>query len=284
MLWRRRGRQTTPEVITQDIALDQCTPGIFRAAIIERGFIVLRRAIRREKVLHFKTAYVAPAVAYFSSLDAEEISAMDKNEVGQWWPGNEIDFIAQQCRNGFVNEPMLAQYSKGIASYFDLISDPRLHALLAAAFPGKIFVASPVTNCRTIDPSWSGVPLHCDLLYHRDSLFSLNFWTPLDPAGPKFSCPTLETVALSLIEVARFTKFAANPISFDQTRFDRALLQETYGEERIYVHDVDAGDILVFSSWTLHRSYSVPTMSHARLSAEIRLTGPDIIAEDILGR
>lgn len=104
---------------------------------------------------------------------------------------------------------MLMQASGRQASYYDLVSHPYFHALLAIAFPGTPFIPSPVANCRRIDPTstvkpdigWAPpTPFHCDLRYHRDAKFAINFWAPLDPVGPVHGSPTLETVTASIAE------------------------------------------------------------------------------------
>ena len=193
-----------------EISFADCTGRMFRDALTDVGFITLRNAIPLEKLHHFRDAFVLPAIDLYARMTREEIVSRCR-EGAQWWgDDSSLEMWIGSCATGTISDPMLSQATGSVASHFDLVSNPSFHALLAMALPGTPFLASPVAHCRRISPAsqpsgsgWAGaVPLHCDLRYHRDAKFAVNFWTPLTPAGPAHDSPTLETAAISLADVA----------------------------------------------------------------------------------
>lgn len=178
----------------REVNLENCTAELFGDALLHSGALVFRSALPVPKLAHFKTR-LNSVIDHYVGLTEQQIEKLDHQ---RWWPGNSLPFVFMQTRRGFVNDRMLQAATRGEISFYDLISDPRIHALTACAFPGMLFRPSLVTTCRRIPPSkpsegWSPpVPLHCDIRYHRDAPFALNFWIPLDPAGERFESSGLE--------------------------------------------------------------------------------------------
>jgi len=254
--------------------LGACTPTAFKNALTDQGIIILRSAINRGKLWHIK-AQLERALAFYASLTESEIATLDYD---RWWgAGNSPAFQLHQAHNGYISDPMLADATEGAVSFYDLISDPAFHALLAGAFPGLIFRKSTVTHCRRIRPDhqhgWgTPVPLHCDLRYHRDGPFALNFWVPFDPAGGAFGRPGLEIASIGPAAMARYLESngAALP-TFNERKFEIDEFERSFGIDALERPNLDLGDVMVFTSWTLHRTYIPKDASDGRLSAEVRM-------------
>jgi hypothetical protein len=180
---------------------------------------------------------------------------------------------------------MLRDASEGGASFYDLISDPRLHGFVACAFPGTVFRPSGATSCRRVSPDgkdgngWAlPVILHCDRRYHLDGMFALNFWTPLDPAGDAFSSPSLEVFPVSFAALHGYLEpDTSKPGLFDAGKFKPESVSDAFGLLP-YRAQLSPGDIMVFTSWTLHQTYVPVNATRSRLSAEVRLVTTDIPA------
>jgi hypothetical protein len=100
------------------------------------------------------------------------------------------------------------------------------------------------------------------LAYHQDGFFAdpgYNFWTPLVDAG--VTAPGLEVVVGS-----------GGPIlSHDVIRHDIAgHIAEHYGQQCLWHPEIRAGDVLVFTTFMMHRTYYSPEMNQVRHSLEIR--------------
>ena len=250
----------------QDVAFSKCSPSMFGKAVTEHGYIILRSAISKQKVTRFKRE-LEPIIADYMELTADTIK--DRNWQ-RWWPGNPVSFALDLAQAGYINDEMVKDASQETVSMYDLISDPRFYALLEGGFPNQIFRATPVAHCRRmtkkIDPR-AFVPLHCDIRYHQDGLFALNFWTPLDPAGDAFGTAGIEVWPVGFRTMRDFVgEDFSDGAAIDQHMQD---VPTTFGaSERT---NIDTGDVLVFNSWTPHRT-SVPDQAKAdRLSVEVRL-------------
>jgi hypothetical protein len=124
--------------------------------------------------------------------------------------------------------------------------------------------------------------LHCDQRYHQEGRFTLNFWAPLDPAGEDFASPGLEVAPLPFVDVRDYLdpdgtgaglliadKYSDNAVA----RVFGSVFQRT---------NLAVGDVMVFTSWTLHKTYVPENVANSRLSAEIRLA-TDVIPDEMMG-
>jgi hypothetical protein len=206
------------------------------------------------------------AGTYYSALTKSDLAKLDYQK---WWPGNAVDFVYAMASTGGVNEPMLRDATDGVISFYDLISDPAFHALLAGAFPGLTFRSSIVAHCRRM-PATRSTPigLHCDIRYHRDGPFALNFWTPLDPAGEQFGTSGLEVWPVGYERMISYFGEGTSALD-DDGKFSPSSIESEFGPGMST--NIDVGDIMVFTSWTLHRTYVPQNVRADRLSAEIRL-------------
>lgn len=67
--------------IPSEIAFVDCTANIFRAALLNQGYIVLRGAIPPAKVAHFRDSFVLPAIAHYARLTEADIAALDPRQM-----------------------------------------------------------------------------------------------------------------------------------------------------------------------------------------------------------
>jgi hypothetical protein len=272
-----------------EVEFSACDARTFRSALLERGGILLRNAIHPNKVAFFKAQLLDPALAFYSDLTEEQIEAQSPE---RWWGGaNPMSFYQYQLRHGYVSDVMLAQATGGVGSYYDLISDPRFHELVSLAFPGRAFRRSPVAHCRRVkdrDPGkgWAKPEtMHCDLRYHRDTLFALNFWVPFEPSGEAHRSPGLEIAAVDLRTVASYLEYDPHTSAlFNEAKFERSIIVAAFGEQCMSRPVLAPGDVLVFTNWTLHGTYLSPLMTRGRLSAEVRLAGDNSVADELILR
>jgi hypothetical protein len=273
-----------------DIALSDCTNELFRRRILERGYLILRGAIPPSKLAQFRQHFIGPALEWYSSLSDQELE--QRIRISWWGSGGDQAFYRGQRDRGYLSEGILQDFTGGAASFYDLLSDPTFHRLMTQGFPETGFRKSVVTLCRRVAPGelirgW-GRPtvFHIDLRYHQETLFALNFWTPLDPAGAAYRSPGIEIVDMGLRDVAKWLEFTprGNEISgvFNTERFDFDRFVAIHGTDNISRPDLAPGDILVFSNFALHRTYIPPDAAHPRLSAEIRFVGESAVALAII--
>jgi hypothetical protein len=226
----------------------ECDPRLFGAAVAEHGVIILRSAIDRRKIARFKVK-LEQAITYYSALTKSDIAKLDYQK---WWPGNGVDFAYSMASTGHVNEAMLRDRTNGAISFYDLISDPTFHGLMAGAFPGLVFKSSIVAHCRRM-PAAAPIPigLHCDVRYHRDAPFALNFWTPLDPAGEPYGTSGLEVWPVGFKKMIAYFGKGASALDND-TKYLPSSIEGAFGPGTRT--NIDAGDVMVFTSWTPHLS------------------------------
>jgi hypothetical protein len=260
----------------REIDFSACTPNLFRAELKKSGVIILRGAISKGRIAATK-ATVEAAIQKLSAVTEETINAWDWQ---RWWPGNPVSFSIGKARSGEFNDAMIREVTDDSFSYYDLISAPAFHGLMASAFPGLIFRSTPVAHCRKVSHEKDGVKLHCDIRYHRDGPFALNFWTPLDPAGEKFGTSGLEIWPVGYPAVRKYLQH--DGVSPGDMRDDlMGAVPQVFGPP--VRTNIDAGDVVVFTSWTLHRTYFPDDHCSDRLSVEVRLAA-DLWPDDPLVR
>jgi hypothetical protein len=260
----------------REVDFVSCTPDLFRAELKKRGVIILRGAISKRRIAATK-AKVEAAIQKLSTVTEESINEWNWQ---QWWPGNSISFSIGKARGGEINDAMVRDATDDSLSFYDLISAPPFHRLLARGFPGLDFRSTPVAHCRKMSPKIGGIKLHCDIRYHRDGPFALNFWTPLDPAGEKFGTSGLEIWPIGYAAVRKYLQH--NGVSPKDMRDDLIeAVPQVFGPP--VRTNIDAGDVMVFTSWTLHRTYFPDSDCADRTSVEVRLAA-DQWPDDPLAR
>jgi hypothetical protein len=273
-----------------DIALDDCTGMLFRRRILDHGYIILRNAVSPAKIAQFRQNAVEPALDRYISLSDQELE--QRMRVSWWGSGGDQIFHRGQRDRGHLSEGILQDFTDGKASFYDLLSNPIIDRLLSDAFPETDLRKSLVTLYRRVATGelvagW-GRPtvFHIDLRYHQETLFALNFWTPLDPAGAAYRSPGLEIVDMGLKDVAAWLEFVPSQDNtsgtFNIERFDFDRFIAAHGTDCVSRPDLAPGDILVFSNFALHRTHIPSGALHARSSAEIRFAGDSAVTLAVL--
>lgn len=153
-----------------------------------------------------------------------------------------------------------------------VLSTPLIHYLVAYYNNDVGFIAN---NClpRRQHPKEiknPSVPYHQDAAFIGDTFFVLNCWTPLVPCGK--DAPSLEVVLdgsiRSLIKPPYLGEADKTP--YEQISHEPQWVQEQYGDEKCWHPEMEPGDVLVFSNFTLHRTYQTPMMTEERISVELR--------------
>jgi len=111
--------------------------------------------------------------------------------------------------------------------------------------------------------------------FHQDAFFSdfsYNFWTPLNDAG-------MTSANLELIIGSGEPLFPLTGIS--DSVLTEQCLRQCYGNHAFWHPIIKAGDVLVFSTFVMHRTRQTPEMADERYSMEIR--GPITAPVKIVG-
>ncbi len=276
----RRPRWRTRDLC--DLPVSRVDPRLFRAELLKRGAIMIRGAADA-RVLAAIRAELDAAFAELAVIPPEEFvrraQGDDPVERDYW----------TQTRWGHIYDRHFKKRTGGALSFFDALDRARLREVAAAAFPECAFEESIVTNCKRIDPRESdrhlwGFPVafHVDAQYHDHEVFALNFWTPITACGR--DAPGLQ-VALAPVETTKdYLGYdpesrtmragdVANTHKFDLGAMDEGAIVARFGAGSLFAPEFAPGDVLVFTNFTLHRTYVHPGMDRPRLSLELRIDG-----------
>jgi hypothetical protein len=100
--------------------------------------------------------------------------------------------------------------------------------------------------------------------FHQDAFFmdfSYNFWTPLNDAG--VTSPNVEVIVGSGEPLFSLAGISDSVLTEQH-------LRRCYGDAAFWHPILNAGDVLVFSTFLMHRTRQTPEMTHERYSIEIR--------------
>lgn len=186
------------------------------------------------------------------------------------------------CRRwNMFTDRMLRFATDGTHNFFELLSE-RIWSAIASLSPGP-FAPSVVAHSRSIDPhrgktaygrttveavSSTAVSLHYDRLYHDEGNFMINVWCPVQDVGEKFGRPSLSFIPAPLHEAVQLFRNNDDLLKPTDPQFQRFVA----GRQSVPI-ELAAGDVVIFSNWTLHESYITPSMTEGRTSAEIRVLG-----------
>jgi hypothetical protein len=102
----------------------------------------------------------------------------------------------------------------------------------------------------------------------------LNVWVPMTPCGKE--APSLEFVIVEPGVVREYSEYNPDlPFEADQfgrlNRFNRDVfeiepMQERFERWRFWPPTFQLGDVILFSGWTLHRTFVEPGMKKTRIS------------------
>jgi hypothetical protein len=241
-----------------------------------RGFAVIRNAIDRRRVEWFFAECVQPATAFWSARAITDADVTTMNGYyGGPWPAESYKYC-QHWR--YVMDRMLRFATGGTHNFFELLSEPiwsAISSLSAGPFIPSVWATSrsvdhdkgKSTHDDTVTTS-TAESLHYDRLYHDDGDFVINVWCPLQDVGETFGRPSVSLIPAPLHEIVPLFRNNGDVLKPSDPRFKRFVA----GRESTPI-ELAAGDVVIFSNWTLHETYITSSMREGRTSAEIRLLG-----------
>lgn len=143
--------------------------------------------------------------------------------------------------------------------------------LYAAAFGPRYHLTLNNTLLRRQSPGQVApqVPFHQDASFLGQETDVLNAWIPLDPCGPGTDSPSLEVVLTDTREVLDCTDSPESEL-FDAIELSPESLDERFGSSARWRPTFEAGDALMMSERSIHRTYVESGMTRVRTSIESR--------------
>lgn len=140
---------------------------------------------------------------------------------------------------------------------------------LARAYLGHEPSLAPDRYVREIRPE----RIDTHLPYHQDQSILgrrlVNVWCPLSRSGDV--SPGLELVRFSQFALLPPAPVPGSPYAVEKVRLEESDVRRRFDPALFWRPVVDAGDVLVFSGTTIHRTYGLPGMTQSRFSVEARL-------------
>ena len=114
------------------------------------------------------------------------------------------------------------------------------------------------------------VPFHQDAAFMGDQFLKLNVWTPLVACGE--SSPGLEVLREGSIKTLIRPTHLGDPdkTPYEQISLPPEWVKQNYGLSKLWHPKMTPGDVLVFSNFTVHRTYQTSDMKMERISLELR--------------
>lgn len=298
---RRIMRRDDPAPEAQ-IELDAAsfTRGTLREGIRQHSFVIVRGLIDPNRIRYFNEVVIPESIAFYRNFKPENFESDSfKAFVAR---GRSV---SREYFEGMISQDLLTDHlvefaRQGQDRLYDLISDPRIHGVLASAFPAACFSSSNVCHIRSIHPDhnsslydekyWAEkLLLHCDLYYHQESHFTLNIWVPFMDVGAGVGRPSLELVDAPLSESIAYAKYkhadvGIRPLPAALT-FDPDCDTEVasyFGQNKLVDLNLRVGDVAIFTGWTHHRTFVTREMNAGRTSAEVRIVGNSSALESLV--
>lgn len=257
------------------------TPEKFRAVLEQHGVILLRNAVRQE-VLQPVANAAFQMIDHFNAIPRDVIEreiAFDSDSVRTEW--------RQKLGHGLHYNMDLINFTQGRHSLFDPLRKSGLLDMAAEAWPETLAQENYVSPLHRIYPEgrtegYAGASLHMhvDAAFHQFNLLCLNFWTPLTKAGG--DRPGLQVLPMGIADSKAYMEFKSEghadagqqQANFSRFRVHKAELEAL--EEAGLLHalwrpTLEPGDVLVFTNFTIHGTWSEPGMSDQRTSIEARV-------------
>lgn len=211
------------------------------------------------------------AVHVREALDRDSIAVLHAaaDELLQNW----TELAASNCLPAALEVPLRRRYIP-LGALGDLegrlrSSLPPSFAALARQYLGKEPMLATDSHVRsiTLDRPDAHLPFHQDETILGRRL--LNVWIPLDACG--VDAPGLELVWNSWTRRLDPAPSPEATYPVERARLDPVEVERTFGRASRWRPVFAAGDAMVFSGATIHRTYVQTEMTRARLSVEIRL-------------
>ncbi len=230
-----------------DFAADSFDPATTSEKLESLGVILLRQAVSAEMIADWLPIFES-SFAQFDALHAS--GKMDR-------PSYENLY-----RYGHVHPLGVA----GLQEWLNImLSSPILRQVLRAHFGEQAYLM--LNNCA---PRRQG-PIHPEhaIPFHQDQEFmgpikrAVNVWIPLTQAGGDY--PGLEI----------WSGCPQKPLlSFALPPYERQSVSSQIPPESLWNPIMMPGDVMIFTPYTIHRTWYEPNMFQTRYSSEIRLISP----------
>lgn len=140
---------------------------------------------------------------------------------------------------------------------------------LAREYLGKEPDVDPNSHVRSIalDRADTHMPFHQDQTILGRRL--LNVWIPLSACGT--GAPGLEVVWGSWSELLEPSPLVGAKFPVERARLDPAAVGARFGGDALWCPEFRAGDAMLFSGATIHRTHVNAGMTAGRMSVEFRL-------------
>ena len=267
-----------PAAALHEFDASAISPAEFRSELLQNGAVLIRQAVP-DSVIQPIAEEVERMLNHFDTIPADvierEMQSEDSYRRSVW---------AQILKSGVHYNYDLVVFSRGRHSLYDPVRKSALCNLLRDAWPSHNISENSITNVRRVFPKdrmgYSDTPLkpHVDAMFHQHDSLGVNFWLPLTSAGK--DNPGLAVVPLGVEETKIYLAYDsagyepregdfANMRHFRHENLDEAKLETA--RLTFVMPQMDPGDTLAFTNFTIHATYVHPEMTEPRTSIEARM-------------
>jgi hypothetical protein len=248
-------------------------PNFFRyvnRCLFQSGYIVLRNAIDRNRCAIFhrlvgRTHDHLRAKLRAKGIDIDGLLPEDKLK-GAWHE------IGWDLRNGQITPPVFGLANPGLA-LDDVIAGLNFYSLLQNFF-ADAFRPSGGCKAQRIDPASvkPAIRWRSDAQHYGAGAFGLTIWVPLEDCG--IDAPGIQFAPGNHHCVQQLLKYdPAEPGACDPA--GTAMIEDGRYVRNMYGGAVSqpeflAGDVAIFTNWTVHATHVTDKMTKLRQSVECR--------------
>jgi len=252
-----------PEYSFADVSIEK----VHNSLLLD-GCCLLRNAFKKEAI----------------ELMANQITAITHKKAEQVRTGE----LTDDEKRFHIFDTDFQEYYPG-QSFFQLIQDSKMQAILESIFGKNKVHQHPHSLCRGIDSrpeeqrdltSLRPLIFHIDTAYHAPyDKFAINFWIPLQECG--VHSPGMQVVPIGYATIRRlvnfnseigFSELATNPSRWSMKNVWEQILKGS-PDAIVWRPVFHPGDVLMMTSWIPHASYTTEKMTLSRRSIEIRYHG-----------
>jgi len=264
----------------EDLDFSSVTPPRIRAAILDQGCAVLRRAIPQETICRYKAALLEIYELY------DRATAGDQSACDLFQPYIHDGQFVDIGKYGNVSPQLFDALSRG-QTFLDLFADHKLQEVIQSIV-GRyqtylntfVRVAEKRPGFDTGDKTSDGIQLHTDGVIQGDRHFALTVWIAFDRCGQ--DAPGLTIIADNHKGTRKYVGFKGGERrsqvgEWDYERYSKdafaAERVSAYYRERMWRPILEPGDAVLFTNWTLHATHRTSAMRLPRIAAITRFEG-----------
>lgn len=242
-----------------EISLAELSEPVLSAAIQGHGALLVRRAIPPELAHNW-------AADIDRCLEQREATRADPAHRSSWWRPLPVDDEAAE--HGLARKwiragggTLLVDSPRLLAALLDLYEHLGLRTVVAEYLGGRPVLSANKCTLRRVELDATG-GWHQDGAFLGQHVRALNLWLALTPCG--VDAPGLDLVPHRFDEIVETGTVGSH--------FDWAVgsdvISNVSGEVGVVRPRFDAGDLLLFDEWFLHRTAVDPAMTRARHAIE----------------